>query len=87
MALSHVKTPLASRIERWATGTTVQPPHGGPKTILLHPADYKIVSSAKAREKLERMYNLEVRCLGGEEALKKHIRDENGSKEENTDEG
>ena len=80
MALSHVKTPLADRIARWAQS-------GRAKSILLHPADYKIVASAKAREKLEQLYHLEVRCLGGEEALKKHIRDENGSKEENTDEG
>ena len=69
MALSQVKTPLNDRIARWVQS-------GRAKSILLHPSDYKIVSSAKAREKLEKKYNLEVRCLGGDEALKKHLSEE-----------
>ncbi len=79
MALSHVKTGLSERIARWAT-------HPRAKSILLHPSDYKIVSNAKAREKLEKMYNLEVRCLGGEEALKKHLSEEKKSDDDSGEE-
>ena len=79
MALSHVKTPLASRIMRWAKS-------GRAKSILLHPSDYKIVSNAKAREKLEQMYNLKVLCLGGEEALKKHLSEEKKSDDDSGEE-
>jgi len=79
MALSHVKTPLSDRIMRWAQS-------GRAKSILLHPSDYKIVSSAQAREKLEKMYNLEVRCLGGEEALKKHLSEEKKSDDDSGEE-
>ena len=61
--LLTMTTPLAERIERWATS-------GKAKNILLHPSDYYVLSSANLIEKVSEKYGLDVLCLGGETGLK-----------------
>ena len=61
--LLTMTTPLAERIERWATS-------GKAKSILLHPSDYYVLSSANLIEKISNKYSLEIRCLGGESGLR-----------------
>ena len=60
--------PLVTRIERWATS-------GLAKSIPLHPMDYYVLSRAGHIETIENKYSLEVRILGGEDALKKFLKD------------
>ena len=61
--LLTMTTPLAERIDRWATS-------GKAKSILLHPSDYYVLSSANLIEKISNKYSLEIRCLGGESGLR-----------------
>lgn len=61
--LLTMTTPLAERIERWATS-------GKAKNILLHPSDYYVLSSANLIEKVSEKYGLDVLCLGGDTGLK-----------------
>ena len=68
MNVLTLKTPLAERIERWATS-------GLAKSIPLHPMDYFVLSKAGHIETIENKYSLEVRILGGEDALKKFLKD------------
>jgi hypothetical protein len=56
----HMLTPLADRIDRWATS-------GKATRILLHPEDWDRVGESK-REKLTAKYNLPVECVGGNKA-------------------
>ncbi len=58
-------TPLADRIDRWATS-------GNATQILLHPEDYLKLSDSK-REKIEKQYNLPVNALGGERGLQDYL--------------
>ena len=59
-------TPLADRIDRWATS-------GKATKILLHPEDYLKLSDSK-REKIEKQYNLPVIALGGERGLQDYLK-------------
>ena len=61
--LLTMTTPLAERIERWATS-------GKAKSIPLHPSDYYVLSSANLVDKISEKYSLEIKCLGGENGLK-----------------
>ena len=61
--LLTMTTPLAERIERWATS-------GKAKSIPLHPSDYYVLSSANLVEKISEKYSLEIKCLGGDTGLK-----------------
>ena len=61
--LLTMTTPLAERIDRWATS-------GRAKSILLHPSDYYVLSSANLVDKISEKYSLEIKCLGGENGLK-----------------
>ena len=72
MALSHVKTSLLERIERWAQ-------HPRATKILLHPSDYKILQNSGRMEAIEQRFDKKVECLGGEEALARFL---SGQKEE-----
>jgi hypothetical protein len=63
LMLLTMTTPLAERIERWATS-------GKAKSILLHPSDYYVLSSANLIEKISNKYSLEIKCLGGESGLR-----------------
>jgi len=67
--LMTMTTPLAERIERWVeTGKATK--------ILLHPKDYWTLSRKEGLiDKIEKQYSLPVVCLGGEEGLKKFIKD------------
>ena len=58
-------TPLADRIDRWATS-------GNATQILLHPEDYLKLSDSK-REKIEKQYNLPVNALGGERGIQDYL--------------
>lgn len=69
------KTPLAERINRWATS-------GKATKIPLHPRDYYVLSNANLIDKVSAQYGLEVTCLGGEEGLKKFIRENTRGSEE-----
>ena len=68
MNVLTLKTPLVERIDRWATS-------GLAKSIPLHPQDYFVLSKAGHIETIENKYSLEVRILGGEDALKKFLKD------------
>lgn len=68
MNVLTLKTPLVERIDRWATS-------GLAKSIPLHPMDYFVLSKAGHIETIEQKYSLEVRILGGEDALKKFLKD------------
>ena len=68
MNVLTLKSPLTERIDRWATS-------GLAKSIPLHPMDYFILSKAGHIETIEQKYSLEVRILGGEDALKKFLKD------------
>ena len=61
--LLTMTTPLAERIERWATS-------GKAKNILLHPSDFYVLSSANLVEKISEKCSLEIKCLGGDTGLK-----------------
>jgi hypothetical protein len=63
-----LKTPLVERIERWATS-------GKAKSIPLHPQDYYVLSKAGHVDTIAQKYGLEVKCIGGEDALKTFIKD------------
>ena len=67
------KTSLAERIERWATS-------GKATKIPLHVSDYWVLDRAGLIDKVSEKYSLDITCLGGENALKKFVR-------ENTKEG
>ena len=69
------KTPLSERIERWATS-------GKATRISLHPSDYWTLDRAGLIDKVSAQYGLEVTCLGGENALKKFIRENTKGTEE-----
>ena len=75
--LLTMTTPLAERIERWATS-------GKAKNILLHPSDYYVLSSANLVEKVSEKYDLDVLCLGGDTGLKDWMKErlKKGSGEE-----
>lgn len=66
--LLTMTTPLAERIERWATS-------GKAKNILLHPSDYYVLSSANLVEKISEKYGLDVLCLGGDSGLKEWMKE------------
>ena len=66
--LLTMTTPLAERIDRWATS-------GKAKSILLHPSDYYVLSSANLIEKISNKYSLEIKCLGGEDGLKEWMKE------------
>ena len=72
-------TPLATRIERWATS-------GKATRIPLHPADFWALDRAGLIDKVSAQYGLDVVCLGGEAGLKKwtkeHTKEGRASEEE-----
>ena len=68
MQVLTLRTPLTERIDRWATS-------GLAKSIPLHPMDYFVLSKAGHIETIENKYSLEVTILGGEDALKKFLKD------------
>jgi hypothetical protein len=68
MNVLTLKTPLAERIDRWATS-------GLAKSILLHPSDYYVLSKANLLEKIESKYSLPVTVLGGENAYKEYVKE------------
>ena len=72
----YYKTPLHTRITRWVeTGKATKIP--------LHPSDYYVLSARNLVEKLEEEFKLPITCLGGEDALKKFIKESiDRSKEE-----
>jgi len=75
-ALAQVATPLAERIERWATS-------GKANCIPLHPQDFYVVARKKGLiEKIEAQYNLEITCLGGEAGMKLYMSDKKEEGEE-----
>ena len=71
------KTSLAERIDRWATS-------GKATRIPLHPSDYWILDRAGLIDKVSEQYKLDITCLGGENALKKFVKEstQEGSNEE-----
>ena len=69
------KTPLAERIERWAKS-------GKASKIALHPKDYWTLDRANLIDKVTEQYGLAVTCLGGEEGLKKFIKENTRGSEE-----
>ena len=74
--LMTMTTPLATRIERWATS-------GRATKILLHPKDYWTLSRQEGLiDKIEKQYSLPVVCLGGEEGLKNFIKDNTRNNDE-----
>ena len=77
MILSN--TPLAERIERWATS-------GKATKIPLHPQDYFALDRAGLIDKVSEKYKLDITCLGGEAGLKKwtkeHTKEGRASEEE-----
>ena len=69
------KTPLAERMQRWVDT--------GKATFLpLHPKDYWTLDRAGLIDKVSEKYGLPVTCLGGEEGLKKFIKDNTRGSEE-----
>ena len=62
------QVPLLERIARWAES-------GKAKSIPLHPRDYFVLSKAGHVETISEKYSLEVKCLGGEEALKEFVKE------------
>jgi len=72
-------TPLADRISRWVdTGRATK--------ILLHPRDFHVLQSREGLiDKVEKQYGLPVVCLGGEEGLKKFIKDNTRSNKDEED--
>ena len=74
--LMTMTTPLAERINRWATS-------GRATKILLHPSDYWAISRKEGLiDKIEKQYSLPVVCLGGEEGLKNFIKDNTRNNDE-----
>ena len=69
------KTSLSERIERWATS-------GKAQSLPLHPKDYWTLDRANLIDKVSEQYGLPVTCLGGEEGLKKFIRENTKGSEE-----
>ena len=61
-------TPLSERMDRWAAS-------GKATCMPLHPQDYYALARANLVEKVSEKYGLEVKCLGGEESLKKWIKE------------
>lgn len=72
----YYKTPLHTRMTRWVeTGKATKIP--------LHPQDYYVLSARNLVEKMEEEFKLPITCLGGEESLKKWIKESiDKSKEE-----
>ena len=70
-------TPLAERIDRWATS-------GKATRLPLHPSDYWTLDRAGLIDKISEKYSLDITCLGGENALKKFLKEntKEGSNEE-----
>ena len=66
-------TPLAERIDRWATS-------GNATRILLHPEDYLSLSDNK-RAKIEAQYNLPVEALGGERGIRDYLNRQKSAEE------
>ena len=66
-------TPLAERIDRWATS-------GNATRILLHPEDYLKISDNK-RVKIEAQYNLPVEPLGGERGIRDYLNRQKSAEE------
>ena len=74
--LMTMTTPLAERIDRWATS-------GRATKILLHPRDYWTLQRKEGLiDKIEKQYSLPVVCLGGEEGLKNFIKDNTRNNDE-----
>lgn len=61
-------TPLSERMDRWAES-------GKATKLPLHPQDYYALARANLVEKVSEKYGLEITCLGGEESLKKWIKE------------
>jgi hypothetical protein len=66
-------TPLAERIDRWATS-------GNATRILLHPEDYLSLSDKK-RDKISAQYNLPVEPLGGERGIRDYLNRQKSAEE------
>lgn len=66
-------TPLAERIDRWATS-------GNATRILLHPEDYLSLSDNK-RDKISAQYNLPVEPLGGERGIRDYLNRQKSAEE------
>jgi hypothetical protein len=66
-------TPLAERIDRWATS-------GNATRILLHPEDYLRMSESK-RDKIAAQYNLPVEPLGGERGVRDYLNRQKSAEE------
>lgn len=66
-------TPLAERIDRWATS-------GNATRILLHPEDYLRLSDNK-RDKIAAQYNLPVEALGGERGIRDYLNRQKSAEE------
>lgn len=75
MNVLMLKTPLVERIDRWATS-------GKAKSIMLHPSDYYILVKAGHLDTIKQKYDLEVKCLGGERALREWMKDKTSESEE-----
>ena len=76
IGIESMLTPLAERIDRWATS-------GFANRILLHPEDYKLLSNDDI-DFLEKKYSMAVAILGGERALIEHLRE--GKRDDDEDE-
>ena len=72
------KTPLSERIERWALS-------GKATRIPLHPSDYWVLDRAGLIDKISEKYSLDITCLGGENALKKFLKE--NTKQGNEEDG
>lgn len=69
----HMLTPLADRIDRWATS-------GKATRILLHPEDYLRLSEKKIT-KYETQYGLPVEPLGGEKGIQDYLNRQKSAEE------
>jgi len=66
-------TPLADRIDRWATS-------GKATRILLHPEDFLRLSDKKI-EKISNQYNMPVEPLGGEKGVQDYLNRQKSAEE------
>lgn len=72
------RTPLAERIDRWATS-------GKATRIPLHPSDFWTLARAGLIDKVSEKYKLDITCLGGQNALNKFLSE--NTKEGNEEDG
>ena len=73
IGMLHMLTPLADRIDRWATS-------GKATRILLHPEDFLRLSDKKI-EKISNQYNMPVEPLGGEKGVQDYLNRQKSAEE------